>query len=59
MTRHMLGLFSGQPGARSWRRILTVEAARPGAGLEVIDQALSAVASAQTQAETFLSHALL
>jgi len=59
MTRHMLGLFSGQPGARSWRRILTVEAARPGAGLEVIDRALSAVASAHTQAETFLSHALL
>jgi tRNA-dihydrouridine synthase A len=59
MTRHMLGLFSGQPGARSWRRILTVEAARPGAGLEVIDQALSAVASAHTQAETFLSHALI
>ncbi|WP_434052234.1 MAG: tRNA dihydrouridine(20/20a) synthase DusA [Roseibium sp.] len=43
MTRHMLGLFHGRPGARSWRRILTVEASRPGAGLEVVEKALAAV----------------
>jgi tRNA-dihydrouridine synthase A len=43
MTRHMLGLFHGRPGARAWRRILTVEGVRPGAGLEVIDRALEAV----------------
>ncbi len=43
MTRHMLGLFHGAPGARSWRRILTVEGVKPGAGLEVIDRALAAV----------------
>ncbi|SHL68625.1 tRNA-U16,U17-dihydrouridine synthase [Roseibium suaedae] len=43
MTRHMLGLFHGRPGARSWRRILTVEAIRPDAGIEVIQQALAAV----------------
>ena len=43
MTRHMLGLFSGQPGARAWRRILTVEASRPGAGVEVIARALQQV----------------
>jgi tRNA-dihydrouridine synthase A len=43
MTRHMLGLFHGRPGARAWRRILTVEGVRPGAGLEVIDRALAAV----------------
>jgi tRNA-dihydrouridine synthase A len=46
ITRHMLGLFHGQPGARSWRRILTVEGARPGAGTEVIERALSAIAEA-------------
>ena len=40
MTRHMLGLFHGQPGARAWRRILTVEGVRPGAGVEVIERAL-------------------
>jgi tRNA-dihydrouridine synthase A len=43
ITRHMLGLFSGRPGARTWRRVLTTEAVRAGAGLEVIDQALEAV----------------
>jgi tRNA-dihydrouridine synthase A len=46
MTRHMLGLFHGRPGARAWRRILTVEGSKPGAGLEVLDQALGAVVSA-------------
>ncbi len=43
ITRHMLGLFHGTPGARSWRRILTVGAVRPGAGLEVVQEALAAV----------------
>ncbi len=43
ITRHMLGLFHGQPGARSWRRVLSAEANRPGAGLEVIDAALASV----------------
>ena len=43
MTRHMLGLFHGRPGARTWRRILTVEACRPGAALEVLDRALESV----------------
>jgi tRNA-dihydrouridine synthase A len=37
MTRHLLGLFHGRPGARAWRRYLTVEAARPGATPSVID----------------------
>jgi tRNA-dihydrouridine synthase A len=43
MARHMLGLFHGRPGARFWRRILTVEGVKPGAGLEVVDRALEAV----------------
>jgi tRNA-dihydrouridine synthase A len=43
MTRHMLGLFHARPGARAWRRILTTESIRPGAGLEVVDHALAAV----------------
>ncbi|HWA61539.1 MAG TPA: tRNA dihydrouridine(20/20a) synthase DusA [Caulobacteraceae bacterium] len=46
MTRHMLGLFQGRPGARAWRRILTVEGAKKGAGLEVVDRALDAVREA-------------
>jgi tRNA-dihydrouridine synthase A len=46
MTRHMLGLFHGRPGARAWRRILTVEGVRPGASVEVIERALAAVGEA-------------
>jgi tRNA-dihydrouridine synthase A len=49
MTRHMLGLFHGTPGARTWRRILTVEGVKPGAGLEVIDAALTAVSGLQDE----------
>jgi tRNA-dihydrouridine synthase A len=49
MTRHMLGLFHGAPGARTWRRILTVEGVKPGAGLEVIDRALAAVSGLQDE----------
>jgi len=47
MTRHMLGLMHGRPGARAFRRILTVEALAPGAGLEVIDRAVDAVREAE------------
>jgi tRNA-dihydrouridine synthase A len=43
ITRHMLGLFTGRPGARGWRRILSENVSRPGAGLEVIDLALGEV----------------
>jgi tRNA-dihydrouridine synthase A len=41
ITRHMLGLFTGRPGARGWRRVLSENASRGGAGLEVIDRALA------------------
>ncbi|WP_407051453.1 tRNA dihydrouridine(20/20a) synthase DusA [Methyloraptor flagellatus] len=51
VTRHMLGLFNGRPGARLWRRILTVEAAEPGAGPEIIDRAAAAVREAMAAAE--------
>jgi tRNA-dihydrouridine synthase A len=43
MTRHMLGLFHGRPGARAWRRILTVEGAKAGAGVEVIERGLASL----------------
>ena len=43
VTRHMLGLFHGRPGARQWRRILSSEAVRPGAGPEVLLRALAAL----------------
>jgi tRNA-dihydrouridine synthase A len=43
MTRHMLGLFAGRPGARAWRRILTTGSVKAGAGLEVLNAALDSV----------------
>jgi tRNA-dihydrouridine synthase A len=44
ITRHLLGAFAGRPGARRWRRILSDGAHHPGAGVELIEQALSAIA---------------
>jgi tRNA-dihydrouridine synthase A len=44
ITRHMLGLFQGVPGARAWRRHLSEHANRAGAGPEVLLDALAAVA---------------
>ncbi len=43
MARHMLGVMHGLPGARAFRRIMTVDAIAPGAGLEVLDRAIGAV----------------
>ncbi|WP_235962605.1 tRNA dihydrouridine(20/20a) synthase DusA [Jannaschia marina] len=43
VTRHMLGLFAGLPGARGWRRMLSDGAARPGARVDVLHAALDQV----------------
>lgn len=43
MTRHMLGIFQGIPGARQWRRYLSENAHKKGADLAVVEQALSLV----------------
>jgi tRNA-dihydrouridine synthase A len=40
MTRHLLGLFNGFPGARAWRRHLAVEAVTAGADTRVLHTAL-------------------
>jgi len=40
MTRHILGLFHGQPGARGWRRYISEHAHQTGAGTEVLTHAL-------------------
>ncbi|HVS03663.1 MAG TPA: tRNA dihydrouridine(20/20a) synthase DusA [Thermoanaerobaculia bacterium] len=47
VTRHLLGLFHGCPGARAWRRTLGEGARRPDAGIEVLGQALAAVEEGQ------------
>lgn len=43
MTRHILGLFATQPGARRWRRYISENAHRPGAGIDVVRNALGHV----------------
>lgn len=41
--RHTLGIFQGLPGARAWRRHLSENAHKPGAGPEVVEAAMSKV----------------
>lgn len=43
ITRHMLGLFQGRPGARRWRRVLSEGAHKRGAGPSLVEAALSAI----------------
>jgi tRNA-dihydrouridine synthase A len=50
VTRHMVGLFHGFPGARRYRQILSTEATRPGAGSEVLRSAFACVEDISTAA---------
>jgi tRNA-dihydrouridine synthase A len=50
ISRHMLGLANGLPGARSFRQILSVDAARRGAGPELLFRALEAVELPEAEA---------
>ncbi len=43
MTRHILGLFQGMPGARVWRRILSEQAWQRDAGIDVVEAALKQI----------------
>ena len=45
ISRHILGLFQGRPGARAWRRHLSENAYKRGAGVEVIQAALKQMAA--------------
>ena len=45
ITRHMLGLFQGMPGARHWRRHLSENAPRADAGTDVVLEALQKLAN--------------
>jgi tRNA-dihydrouridine synthase A len=46
ISRHILGLFHAQPGGRAFRQILSERAPRAGAGMEVLELALAAIAPA-------------
>ncbi|MFT4715815.1 MAG: tRNA-dihydrouridine synthase A [Paracoccaceae bacterium] len=52
ISRHMLGLFAGRPGARHWRRVLSNKAHIAGAGPEVVLEALRAVQSVEEMNDT-------
>ncbi|NJM45956.1 MAG: tRNA dihydrouridine(20/20a) synthase DusA [Alkalinema sp. RU_4_3] len=54
ITRHMLQLFAGQPGSRQWKRILTEGASKPGAGVALVQEALSQVARIEATVEANL-----
>jgi len=43
ITRHMMGLFAGRPGARIWRRLLSEQASTPSADRQVLLDALDAM----------------
>ncbi len=43
MTRHALNLFAGRRGSRAWKRHLSEHAVKPGAGLDVVRDALARV----------------
>lgn len=43
MTRHILGLYHGMPGARRFRRVISENAHRPGAGISVVQDAVAAL----------------
>ncbi|MDA9288227.1 tRNA dihydrouridine(20/20a) synthase DusA [Amylibacter sp.] len=51
ITRHMLGLFSGQSGAKIWKRTLSDEAHKKDAGVEVVQNALRNVLEKQNNSE--------
>ena len=56
ITRHMLGLFQGMPGARHWRRHLSEHGPRTGAGIDVVTQALEKRSAAGIDQSTSSGH---
>lgn len=55
ITRHILGAFHAQPGGRQWRRHLSENAPRKGAGVAVVEDALALVLAARTRKEQRLA----
>jgi tRNA-dihydrouridine synthase A len=51
VTRHILGLYYGEPGGRLFRRVLSEDAPRPGAGAEVLRKAVAATLNARRAKE--------
>lgn len=56
IARHMLGLFQGQAGGRIWRRYLSEQGTKAGAGVELLTDALDMLLETQQKAATFLKY---
>ncbi|MGO1160519.1 tRNA dihydrouridine(20/20a) synthase DusA [Brucella sp. C7-11G] len=50
ISRHMIGLFTGQPGARRWRQMLSTDASKPDANSDLLRQAYASVMEASAEA---------
>ncbi|GAB2497867.1 tRNA dihydrouridine(20/20a) synthase DusA [Arenimonas alkanexedens] len=50
ISRHLLGLFHGQPGGRAFRQVISEGAPRPGAGWELIERAMAVTVRAEQAA---------
>ncbi|WP_273725221.1 tRNA dihydrouridine(20/20a) synthase DusA [Brucella gallinifaecis] len=50
ISRHMIGLFTGQPGARRWRQMLSTDASKPDANSNFLRQAYASVMEASAEA---------
>jgi tRNA-dihydrouridine synthase A len=53
ISRHMLALFQGQPGARAWRRTLTEASTDPKGGVDPLLRALDGISNTQARREFF------
>ena len=51
MTRHILGLYQGMPGARRFRRTISEHAHKPNADIKVIYQAMAAMSGVDLKPE--------
>ena len=54
IARHMIGLVNGKPGARQFRRLLTEESVKPGAGLEVLQAAIAAAREVEERTQLWM-----
>jgi tRNA-dihydrouridine synthase A len=50
ITRHFVGAFHGVPGARAFRRCLAEHGVKPGAGIDVLREAIALVSERETPA---------
>ena len=51
IARHILGLYHGEPGGKQFRRLLSEQGPRPGAGIELLEQAVDLVRQAKARQE--------